>query len=648
MATIEALLPWIPLFPLIGFLANGLCARRSSEGLVSFLGCAGPFLSFCYAGAAFLSLTELDPAQRHVTSVLYTWISAGDFSARFALTLDPLSAVMALVVSGVGFLIHVYSVGYMHGDKGFGRYFSYLNLFLSSMLLLVLGDNLVLMFVGWEGVGLCSYLLIGFWFEEEANASAGKKAFIVNRVGDLGFLLGIFLTWLTFNSVDFAQLTKGDFTPSQLEAVPWIALFLFIGATGKSAQIPLHVWLPDAMAGPTPVSALIHAATMVTAGVYMVTRMGVFYEHAPVVAGIVATIGALTALMAGLIAFAQNDIKKVLAYSTISQLGYMFLAAGSLAFGAAIFHLVTHAFFKALLFLAAGAVIHALGGEQDIRKMGGLGSKLRFTALVTGIGAVALMGIPPFAGFMSKDAILWGVFERFHATHNPLWIVLYGLGLLGALATAFYVTRWYVLIFLAKPHEHGEEGHAHPHPPGRAMCFALGTLAVLTIAGGWLSPPAFLGVTDRLGRFLSPSIVASHGEGASHAMEVVSSLLALGAALAGAFVGWTMYFKRPGASKVFVEQNAFGKKAYPVVLGKFYFDEAYDAVFVRGVKRLALFLWIIVDMVFIEMFVNGMAFLAGGLSLAARRLQTGKIPAYATTLAVATVAIVMFLLLRGW
>ncbi len=647
MSTIEALLPWIPLFPLIGFLANGLFARRSSEGLVSFLGCAGPLLSFCYAGAAFLELTRLDPAQRHVTRVLYDWIAAGDFHAQFALTLDPLSAVMALVVSGVGFLIHVYSIGYMHGDKGFARYFAYLNLFLSSMLLLVLGDNLVLMFVGWEGVGLCSYLLIGFWFEEEANASAGKKAFIVNRVGDLGFLLGIFLTWIAFGSVDFGQITSQVDVAKHLDVVPWIALFLFIGATGKSAQIPLHVWLPDAMAGPTPVSALIHAATMVTAGVYMVSRLGIFYVNAPAVAAVVATIGALTALMAGLIGFAQNDIKKVLAYSTISQLGYMFLAAGSLAFGAAIFHLVTHAFFKALLFLAAGAVIHALGGEQDIRKMGGLWSKLRFTALVTGIGAVALMGIPPFAGFMSKDAILWGVFERFHATHNPLWLVLYGAGLLGALATAFYVTRWYVLIFLAKPHAH-EGAHAHPHPPGRTMCFALGTLAALSILGGWLSPPAFLGITDRLGQFLSPSIVVQQGEGASHAMEVVSSLLALGAALAGAFVGWTMYVKRPEAPKAFVEQNPLGKKAYPVVLGKFFFDEAYEAVFVRGVKRLALFLWIIVDMVVIELFVNGMAFLAGGLSLAARRLQTGKIPVYATTLALATVAIVMFLLLRGW
>ncbi len=645
MASIPSLLPWIVLFPFLGFLANGLLARRSSENLVSFLGCVGPFLAFAYALAAFLRLAELDPAERHVTVVLWQWISAGTFHARAALTLDPLSAVMALVVSGVGFLIHVYSIGYMREDKGYARYFAYLNLFLSAMLVLVLADNLVLMFVGWEGVGLCSYLLIGFWFEVDANASAGKKAFIVNRVGDLGFLIGIFLAWMTFHSIDFTQVGKQALLPQHAAVVPWIAFFLFVGATGKSAQIPLHVWLPDAMAGPTPVSALIHAATMVTAGVYMVTRMGVLYAHAPAVAALVAGIGAATALLAGLVGFAQNDIKKVLAYSTVSQLGYMFLAAGSLAFGAAIFHLVTHAFFKALLFLSAGAVIHALGGEQDITKMGGLWRKAPFVAAVTLIGALALVGCPPFAGFMSKDAILWGIWEAYHRTESVYWLVLYGVGLAGAVATAFYVTRWYCLIFLGKPR--GEK-HEHLHLPGQAMAFPLGALAVLSILGGWLSPPGFLPIADRIGDWLAPTLATHPAAEPSHAGEAVNSLFAFLAAAAGVGLGLFAYVMRPGMPKEFVEKNPIGRWAYPKVLAKYYFDEVYEAIFVRGVKQLALWLWIIVDAVCIELVVNGIAFAVGGVSLVARKLQTGRIPAYAATLAVGTVIVVLFLLIGGW
>ncbi|RMF91884.1 MAG: NADH-quinone oxidoreductase subunit L, partial [Nitrospinota bacterium] len=437
---------WLVLvFPLLGALINGLWRRTLSEKQIGYIGCGAVFLSFLWALEAFLSLLSLPAGARSLEVVLYRWMGVGDFVVEVGFLVDPLSVLMTLVVTGVGFVIHWYSMGYMHDDPGFQRYFAFLNLFVFSMLLLVLANNFLLFFVGWEAVGLCSYLLIGFWYERKSAADAGKKAFVVNRVGDFAFLVGIFLLFRTFGTLDFEEVFAA--APQVLTAggalATWITLLLFIGATGKSAQIPLYVWLPDAMEGPTPVSALIHAATMVTAGVYMIARTHVLYLLAPGIMTLVALIGVITAFYAASIGLVQNDIKRVLAYSTISQLGYMFLATGVGAFTAGMFHLVTHAFFKALLFLGAGSVIHALAGEQDLRKMGGLRSRLPLTYFTFLAGALALAGIVPFAGFFSKDAILWAAWSQGNLFY---WF----LGTITAFMTAFYIFRLFFLTF------HGE------------------------------------------------------------------------------------------------------------------------------------------------------------------------------------------------
>ncbi|MCK4856758.1 MAG: NADH-quinone oxidoreductase subunit L, partial [candidate division Zixibacteria bacterium] len=479
----------IPLFPLIGFITNGLLGRKMPKSLVSLTACGSVFLSFALSIYVFIQLLGLPARSRIYEVTLFSWVPAGSFSADMGFLLDPLSAVMILVVSGVAFLIHVYSIGYMAHDPDYPRFFTYLNLFTGSMLLLVLADNFLLMFVGWEGVGLCSYLLIGFWYERKSASIAGDKAFIVNRIGDFGFLLAIMLLFWNLGTVSFTEVFA--LAPQQLVfgggIITAITLLLFLGATGKSAQIPLYVWLPDAMEGPTPVSALIHAATMVTAGVYMVARCNVLYMMAPTSLLVVAIIGIVTAFVAATIGLFQNDIKRVLAYSTVSQLGYMFLACGVAAFGAGIFHLMTHAFFKALLFLGAGSVIHAVSDEQDMRKMGGLKARLPITYRTMLVATLAICGIPIFSGFFSKDEILWQSFSSPYGS-PILWVV----GVLTAGLTAFYMFRLIYLTFFGKGRYDAETAH-HIHESPKSMTTPLVILAVLSLVGGFIGWPKVLG-----------------------------------------------------------------------------------------------------------------------------------------------------------
>ncbi len=476
----------IPLFPLIGFLINGLFGSRFKENHIGTIASAAIGLSFIVSVTIFFQVLQLPASERSISRIIYTWIQTGDFQVNIGFLIDPLSLVMLLVVTGVGFLIHVYSIGYMHGDRSFARYFAYLNLFTFSMLLLVLADNFLLLFVGWEGVGLCSYLLIGFWFENNDYADAGRKAFVVNRIGDFGFLLGMFLIFQHFGSLNFNAVFSQAPEVLTTGLATAICLLLFLGATGKSAQIPLYVWLPDAMAGPTPVSALIHAATMVTAGVYMVARCHVLFLSSPFVLNLVAIIGICTAFLAATIALVSNDIKKVLAYSTISQLGYMFLACGVGAFGAAIFHVSTHAYFKALLFLSAGSVMHALGNETDMTKMGGLRKKLPITYRFFLIGALALAGVPLFSGFFSKDEILW---KAASSPFGGFWLWFAGAAVAGL--TAFYTFRLIFMTFHGRSRV-SKEVATHIHESPKIMTVPLGILAVLAIVGGTSESRIFL------------------------------------------------------------------------------------------------------------------------------------------------------------
>ena len=539
---------------------------------------------------------------------------------------------MLLVVTGVGFLIHVYSVGYMHDDEGYARYFSYLNLFLFFMTVLVLAGNALLMFVGWEGVGLASYLLIGFWFQKKSAADAGKKAFIVNRIGDLGFLIGMFLLLANFGTLSFAEIgAKLVANPAwQGGVLTIISLCLLLGATGKSAQLPLYIWLPDAMEGPTPVSALIHAATMVTAGVYMIARTHVLFDHSPFALGVVAVVGAATAIFAATIALVQNDIKRVLAYSTISQLGYMFLGCGVAAYSAAIFHLVTHAFFKALLFLAAGAVIHAIGGEQDLRKMGGLWKKLPVTFAVTMIGVLAIAGFFPFAGFFSKDAILSAAFMQ-GANGRALWFV----GLVTALLTSFYMFRLLYLAFLGKPR--GETGKHHSTP--WSMLVPLLILAALSICGGWISG-AWRGV-GRFGAFLAPAVGSRNSETGNAHLEMMLSI----AAVAVAFLGWIaadiLYRQKPAQVQRLAADFPGG---YKLLVHKYYVDEFYGATIV---KPIMLFSTYFLDWVVDKALLGGTAWLLGGIATLAgallQRWQSGNIRSYAAWLAAGAAAVLIFI-----
>jgi len=546
-------------------------------------------LSFLISIRGFAALLALEPERRFLIDRVYSWVAIGSLQVDVAFWLDPLSAVMVLVVTGIGGLIHFYSIGYMHDDDSYWRYFAFLNLFTFSMLLLVLGDSLLLMFVGWEGVGLCSYALIGFWYRDHANTRAGNKAFIVNRVGDFGFLLGIFLIfWSLFEAghgtVVFREIR--EYAPLLAQKEIWgmgvatlATLFLFVGATGKSAQIPLYVWLPDAMQGPTPVSALIHAATMVTAGVYMIARLNFLFSMAPLTLEVIAVIGAATALFAATIALTQNDIKRVLAYSTISQLGYMFLAAGVGAYGAAVFHLVTHAFFKACLFLGSGSVIHALSGEQDMRNMGGLRAYMPTTFWTFAVSVLAISGAPLTAGFFSKDEILW---QAFSSTHGS--VSLWAVGILTAGLTAFYMFRQLFMVFFgecrADPH-----ARSHLHESPRVMTLPLVVLAVGALLVGWIGLPAIFG-GSLFEHWLEP-VAAGHGEGhhGSAALEWGLMIFSVAVATGGFFFAYLLYFRRSISPDRF--SSFAGGLPYRVLYNKYYVDEIYAFVFIRGTLLLA-------------------------------------------------------------
>jgi NADH-quinone oxidoreductase subunit L len=621
----------IPLLPLAGFLINGILGRGLPKWIVTSIALLAPLASFALvlnaASAAFGIGVPTTPLP-YVETCPIPWISVGMLHVDFSFVLDQLSLVMLLVITGVGFLIHVYSIGYMSDEEGYARYFSYLNLFLFFMTVLVLAGNALLMFVGWEGVGLASYLLIGFYFNKTSAADAGKKAFIVNRIGDFGFLIGMFLLLANFGTLTFSNIA------AQLAANPaWqggiltvISLCLLLGTTGKSAQLPLYIWLPDAMEGPTPVSALIHAATMVTAGVYMIARTHVLFDHSPFALSIVAIIGAATALFAATIALVQNDIKRVLAYSTISQLGYMFLGCGVAAYSAAIFHLMTHAFFKALLFLAAGAIIHAIGGEQDLRKMGGLRNKLPATFAITTVGVLAIGGFYPFAGFFSKDAILYAAFLQ-GTNGKVLWFV----GLLTALLTSFYMFRLWYLAFMGEPR--GEKTHTHSTPA--SMLVPLVLLALLSIGGGWIG-------IERFTTFLSPAVGAPLTSGATSSphLELILSIVAVSVAFLGWFLADLLYRQEPSRPASIATALPAG---FSILAHKYYVDEIYGAVIVKPLLAFSTFVlgWVIDTGLLggIAWFIGGAAIFSGAVL---QRWQSGNLRSYAAWLAAGAAAVLLF------
>jgi NADH-quinone oxidoreductase subunit L len=607
----------IPALPLAGFLLNGIAGRKLPKAAVTAAAIGSVVLSFLWVLKVLLVLSPLETP--HVERY-FTWIQSGIVNVGFDLAVDRLTAVMLLIVTGIGALIHIYAIGYMSHEGGYYRFFAYLNLFMFFMLTLVLAANYLLLFVGWEGVGLCSYLLIGFYFLKKSAGDAGKKAFVVNRIGDFGFSLAIFLIMVQFRSLDFGDVfSRAGVLATEPTGGPLtlICLLLMLGAAGKSAQLPLYVWLPDAMEGPTPVSALIHAATMVTAGVYMVARSAPLYNLAPLALEVVAIVGLLTAVMAATIGLAQNDIKKVFAYSTVSQLGYMFLGLGSGAYAAGIFHVMTHAFFKALLFLGAGSVIHALHGEQDLRQMGGLRKKIPVTFAVLGCAAVAIAGVPPFSGFHSKDAILLAA----HA-HHP-W--MYWVGVVTAGMTAFYVFRAIFLCFFGS-----YRGHAHPHESPAVMTAPLAVLAVLSLAGGYIDVPAWL----------EPLFPAAH-EGHDFFLVAVS----VAAGLAGIFLAWLFYVAKPGLA----DSIASGAKGlYTLVYNKYYVDEAYDAVIVHPIRDGSrVVLWRGVDEGLIDGAVNGTGSLARWIGGVLRHVQSGYIWRYAAWISLGAVAVVAAVTLWG-
>jgi NADH-quinone oxidoreductase subunit L len=623
----------IPLLPLAGFLINGILGRRLPNWLVTAVGLLAPLGALLVVLSPALGYFGSMPVPAfqpiHETCPI-PWISVGRLHVDFRFVLDQLSLVMLLVITGVGFLIHVYSVGYMRGDKGYARYFSYLNLFLFFMTTLVLAGNFLLMFVGWEGVGLASYLLIGFWFQKTSAADAGKKAFIVNRVGDFGFLIGIFLLLAHFGTLTFSEIAaKLAANPAWTGgALTTICLCLLVGATGKSAQLPLYVWLPDAMEGPTPVSALIHAATMVTAGVYMIARTHFLFDRSPHALNVVAIVGAATALFAATMGLVQNDIKRVLAYSTISQLGYMFLACGVAAYSAAIFHLVTHAFFKALLFLAAGSVIHALGGEQDMRKMGGLWKKVPVTFATMTAAVMAICGFWPFAGFYSKDAILYAAFLR-GGRGELLWFV----GLVTALLTAIYMFRLWYMTFFGEPRAH----EAHPHESPWSMLGPLVILAVLSIGGGWIGRGEGLG---RIGAFLAPALGTSSVESQVPHLELILSCVAVAVALLGWLLAHLLYAKKSDRP---ARMAAAMPGAYKLVANKYYGDEIYDAIFVKGLLGVSKYL---LNFVVDAGILGGLAWLLGGIAQLGgailQRWQSGNLRSYAGWLAAGAAVLLLF------
>jgi NADH-quinone oxidoreductase subunit L len=622
----------IPLLPFVGFLLNGLLGRFLGNALVSaiaLLFTAAPLglvlgIAFRFSG---LSLP-------YVEHLPFPWIETSAFRADFAFLLDPLTLVMLLVVTGVGFLIHIYSVGYMAHEEGYWRFFAYLNLFMFFMLTLVLAENFLLMFVGWEGVGLASYLLIGFYFLRQSAVDAGKKAFILNRIGDFGFLLAMFLMVAHFGSLSFSHVFSTITQNPQMQGgfLTAIALLLVLGATGKSAQIPLYVWLPDAMEGPTPVSALIHAATMVTAGVYMIVRSHVLFDRSPFALGVVAVIGAATALFAATVGMVQTDIKRVLAYSTISQLGYMFLACGAAAYSAAIFHLVTHAFFKGLLFLAAGCVIHAMDGQQDMRAMGGLRKAVPITFWSMSAGVFAISGIPPFSGFFSKDAILYQAFLS--PTAGPiLWFV----GLVTALLTAFYMFRLWYLTFFGELRSHD----AHPHESPWSMLAPVVLLAVLALAGGWIGIPKALGGGDQFAHFLDPVVNAAPQSvpAGTEGQERLFSLLSVVMAAIGWFFADLLYRRKPGLADSLVERIS---GVYGLLVHKYWIDQIYTGLIVTPLLFVTRhLLWGVADRGVVDGGVGLAAYGVRGVGAVVQRVQSGNIRSYAGWLALGAAALLL-------
>ncbi len=617
----------IPLLPLLGFLIIGLGRNHLSRSMTGIIGSGVVLGSLVLSIWVFLQVKNEGFTAPYIAEY-FTFINVGNLRIPFAFQIDQLSSLFLLIITGVGFLIHVYSTSYMKEEKPahFARYFSYLNLFVFSMLLLVMGANYVILFIGWEGVGLCSYLLIGFWFKNQEYNKAANKAFVMNRIGDLAFLIAIFWIISKFGSVDFTQVFAAaaspdgkNFTPADITI---ITLLLFVGATGKSAQIPLYTWLPDAMAGPTPVSALIHAATMVTAGIYMIARSNILYSMSEVTMTIVAVVGLATALLAATIALKQNDIKKVLAYSTVSQLGFMFLALGTGAYVAAVFHVMTHAFFKALLFLGSGSVIHAMGGEQDIRNMGGLSKKLRITYITFLIGCIAISGIPPFSGFFSKDAILLSAFES-----NKIF---YAVALFTAMLTAFYMFRLLFITFTGKFRGTADqEHHLHESPP--AMTIPLIILAVLSIVGGFVGiPEIFVAGGDKLTAFLSPVIAEHKAHTVAHSTEYIlmgASTALMVAMIAFAWVKFRNYRR--------TEATGFSK----VLENKWYVDELYEKIIVRPLHRFGGVLNSFVEKVFIDGIVNGTGRLVNYGSRQLRLLQSGQVGNYVLLMVVSMLVI---------
>src|SRR5215469_3974667 len=640
-----SLLWLIPVLPLIGAAINGIRGKRLPKAVVGVIGSGTVAVSFLIALRAFIAMLNTPEQQLPILRNYFTWIQAGHFQAQAGFMLDHLSGLMILIVTGVGFLIHVYSIGYMAHDDGFYRYFAYLNLFVFFMLTLVLANNYLLMFVGWEGVGLCSYLLIGFWFTRKSAADAGKKAFVVNRVGDFGFILAVMLIFWTFDRIDFAGVFArlGDASAFPVEpigtigALTAIGLLLFLGAAGKSAQFPLYVWLPDAMEGPTPVSALIHAATMVTAGVYMVARSAPLYNRAPGALLVVAVVGTFTAIFAASIALVQTDIKKVLAYSTVSQLGYMFLACGAGAYAAGIFHLMTHAFFKALLFLGAGSVIHGMGGLQDIRKMGGLKTHMPWTYRTFAVATIAIAGIPPLAGFFSKDAILWGDWR-----HAPYGKILWGVGLIAAAFTSFYMFRVFILTFVGSPRYSEHDVH-HVHESPGSMVLPLVVLAGLSVIAGFLGVPHVLHGNDRIEQFLPPEVHETQGQSPEEAdTEILLMIASAAVAFGGALTAYLFYYAKPELPEKLATQ---AHAMYSILLNKYHVDEIYDAFIVLPIVQTSReFLWKFVDVTIIDGTVNGVGKAVRGSAGGLRHMQSGYVRTYAGWILLGAVLVVVWFL----
>ena len=631
-------LAWlIPVFPLLGFIINGLGFGKLSKSTSAAIGVGSVALSFLLVVGLFF---QYQSTHQPVVNNLYEWMAFGDLTVNFSFLIDALTLNMLLIITGVGLLIHIYSAGYMSHDEGFTKFFAYLNLFMFSMLVLVMGSNFLMMFIGWEGVGLCSYLLIGYWFKNQDYTAAANKAFIMNRIGDLGFLLGMFMIYINFGSLEYSDVfpkaasmfSTGDPT------IVAITLLLFVGACGKSAQIPLYTWLPDAMAGPTPVSALIHAATMVTAGVYMCVRSNVLFSLAPFTLSVIIIIGSVTALLAALIALTQNDIKKVLAYSTVSQLGYMFAAIGASAYTAAMFHVTTHAFFKALLFLGAGSVIHAMSGEQDMRKMGGLRGTLKITFITMLIGTMAITGVPLLSGFFSKDEILLSVFD----TNTFAFILL----AITTVLTSIYMFRMLFMTFYGHFRgTHEQEHHLHESPT--SMTAPLMVLAVLSVVGGFIGLPHITGATHALHHFLEP-VYALNTRLMSHHPDTTTEILVAGAAFLALVTVVYFAYRRWAAQRVEKEIQLSTKPVwYKASFNKFYVDELYQNAIVKPVMSLSngFYLWI--DNMLVDGTVNGLGRLAMFTSTGLKQLQTGNIGFYVLVMVLGVVGMLFYYVVKG-